>query len=101
MNRQELHDFLVRTVGLVPEVLDNAVSRTYFHRRIEWHPRRSTRVFRLLFGPNGEPGRIQLCASSDSNNSVIVPLPHCPERLSRLAGQQIALIELRLQGSNI
>ena len=101
MNRQELHDFLVGTVGLVPEVLENAVSRTYFHRRIEWHPGRSTRVLRVLFEPDGEPGRIQLCASSDSNNCVMVPPPHCPERLSTLAAQQIALIELRLQGSTM
>jgi hypothetical protein len=100
MNRQELHDFLVDTLGLVPEAHENAVSRTYFHRRIEWHPCRSTRVFRVLFEQNGEPGRIQLCASSDNNNSVLVHAPYHPQLLSKLAAQEIALMGARAQGSD-
>ena len=97
MNRQELHEILTESLGLVPEINENDVSCTYFHKRIEWHPQHSTRVFRVLFGPNGTPSRIQLCASSDNNNSVLIQAPFHEQILTDLASKEVALIESRTQ----
>ncbi len=96
MNRQELHALLQDTAGLVPEPVDNPVARSYFFQRVEWHPQRSTRVFRILFDPSGEPARIQLCASSDNNNTVLLAQPFSTEQLLDLARQEVALIKTRL-----
>jgi hypothetical protein len=95
MDRQTLHGLLVDGLGLVPEPVDNPVSRSYFHQRIEWHPRHSTRIFRVLFDAAGEPARIQLCASSDNNNTVLIAQPFDPEHLIGLARQEVALLTAR------
>ncbi len=95
MNRDELHESLVSTLGLVPEPVGNSVSRTYFYERVEWHPMRSTRVFRVIFGANGEANRIQLCASSDNNNTVLIAPPFGTQTLADLATKEIALIQRR------
>lgn len=97
MNRQELHHILTSSLGLHAEMRENAVSRTYFHGRVEWHPQQSTRVFRVLFGPNGDPCRIQLCVTSDNNNSVLIEAPFHESLLNDLAKNEIALIERRAQ----
>ena len=101
MNRQELHEILTGPLGLVPEMNENAVSRTYFHQRIEWHPQQSTRVFRVLFESNGAPSRIQLCASSDNNNSVLIQAPFHEQLLTDLASKEVALIESRTQSKGL
>jgi hypothetical protein len=95
MNRQELHALLQDTAGLVPEPVDNPIARSYFFQRVEWHPQRSTRVFRVLFDSAGEPARIQLCASSDNNNTVVLAQPFSTEQLLDLARQEVALIKTR------
>lgn len=97
MNRQELHAVLLHAAGLVPEPIDNHVSRSYFYQRVEWHPQRSTRVFRVLFDTAGEPARIQLCASSDNNNTVLIEKPFGKEHLTDLAQQEVAQIKARLE----
>ena len=97
MNRQELHAVLLDAAGLVPEPIDNHVSRSYFYQRVEWHPQRSTRVFRVLFDTAGEPARIQLCASSDNNNTVLIEQPFGKEHLTDLAQQEVAQIKARLE----
>ena len=96
MRRQELHALLQDIAGLVPEPVDNPVARSYFFQRVEWHPQRSTRVFRVLFDSAGEPARIQLCASSDNNNTVLLAQPFSTEQLLDLARQEVALIKTRL-----
>ena len=95
MDKQGLHEFLVGSLGLIPELTDNTISRTYFYREIEWHPERSSRVFRVLFDPSGEPARIQLCSSSDNNNSVLIHAPFDQQQLSRLASNEVASIEAK------
>lgn len=97
MNRQELHELLTVTLGLIPEHTSNNISQTYFHKVIEWHPLRSTRVFRVLFESNGEPARIQLCSSSDNNNTVLIVQPFCKQALIEAASIETELIEARLQ----
>ncbi len=87
---------LLDAAGLVPEPADNPVARSYFFQRVEWHPLRSTRVFRVLFDTAGQPARIQLCASSDNNNTVLIAQPFSREQLLGLAQQEVALIKARL-----
>ncbi|MBB6559021.1 hypothetical protein HNP48_001685 [Acidovorax soli] len=96
MNRQELHALLQDTAGLVPEPVDNPIACSYFFQRVEWHPQRSTRVFRVLVDSAGEPARIQLCASSDNNNTVLLAQPFSREQLLGLVRQEVALITARL-----
>lgn len=96
MSRRELHAVLQDAAGLVPESVDNPIARSYFFQRVEWHPQRSTRVFRILFDSAGEPARIQLCASSDNNNAVLLAQPFNPGQLLGLAQQEVALIKARL-----
>lgn len=93
MTREELHALLVTTFGLVPEPVANPVSRTYFYQEVEWHPRRSTRVLRVLFGADGEPARIQLCASSDNNNAVLIAGPFSAQVLAERVLQEIKRVE--------
>jgi hypothetical protein len=97
MDMQELHDFLAGSLGLVPEITENTVSRTYFYRRVEWHPGKSTRVFRVIFESNGAPARIHLCASSDNNNSVLIQAPFHKQLLADCAAKEIALIEAKIK----
>lgn len=97
MNREELHEFLVKKLGLVAEPAANNISRTYFFERVELNPQRSTRVFRVIFGANGEPNRIQLCASSDNNNTVLISQPLDAQTLEKFAFQEIKSITERLR----
>lgn len=99
MNALALHAHLTGPLGLIADPVANHVARTYFHGCIEWHPGRSTRVFRVLFGADGEPASLQLCASSDNNNCVLVQAPFSPQQLAELAAQEIALIQARLGGT--
>lgn len=96
MTFHELHDWLVTSFALVPEPVDNGVSRTYFLREVQWRPQRSTRVVRVLAGVDGETARIQLCASSDNNNTVLVSAPLTAERLGGVLAQEISLVQARL-----
>ena len=97
MNRQELHAVLLHAARLVPEPIDNHVSRSYFYQRVEWHPQRSTRVFRVLFDTAGEPARIQLCASSDNNNTVLIEQPFSRAQMLGLVRQEVALVTARFE----
>ncbi|MFI8619013.1 hypothetical protein ACIGHN_26260 [Acidovorax sp. NPDC077693] len=100
MTCQQLHDWLVATAVLVPEPAVNSVSRTYFYKTVEWHPARSPRVLRVLFGADGQPNCIQLCASSDNNNAVLIAGPFSTEGLSERVAQEIARVRERLGDSS-
>ncbi len=97
MTPHQLHEFLTSSLGLVPEPVANLVSRTYFYQRVEWHPRHSTRVFRVIYDAKGEVGRIQLCASSDNNNTALVSPPFDETNLAQLAHAEIGKVEDRLK----
>jgi len=101
MNQAELHHLLTRSLGLVPEPTVNQVSRTYFYQRVEWHPRLSTRVFRVIFGIGGEVCRIQLCASSDNNNTALISPPIDEQALVEFANTEISKIKERLHAYNL
>lgn len=101
MNQAKLHDLLTGSLELIPEATVNQVSRTYFHQRIEWHPRMSTRVFRLIFGINDEISRIQLCVTSDNNNTALISPPFDPQEISKLAKNEIGKLKDRLHAYNL
>ncbi|CAN7171410.1 hypothetical protein LJR129_000283 [Acidovorax sp. LjRoot129] len=98
MNRSELHQLLVTDLGLIPQPALPAGACTYFLREVQWHPERSTRTVRLLYGPDGAPTRLQLCASSDNNNTVLLQLPMERQQLVSEVLQEIQLVEQRLAG---
>lgn len=95
MDRDTLHACLVHTLGLVPDPVANPVARSYFHQRVDWHPQRSTRVFRLVLDAQGAPQALQLCASSDNNNTVLAHPPFSEVRLQALADQEITRLQAR------
>ena len=101
MNQAELHHLLTRSLGLVPEPTVNQVSRTYFYQRVEWHPRLSTRVFRVIFGIKGEVCRIQLCASSDNNNTALISPPLDEHAIIQFANTEISKVKERLHAYNL
>lgn len=101
MNQAELHQhYLTRSLELIPEPTANQVSRTYFYQRIEWHPRLSTRVFRVIFGISEEVIRIQLCASSDNNNTALISPPFDEQAITQFANTEILKIKERLHVHN-
>jgi hypothetical protein len=96
MNEHELHTLLTGQLGLVPQPVGNHVSRTYFYQRVEWHPSRSTRVLRVLYGEPGEVSRIQLCVSSDNNNTALIAPPFDARLLTKLVSSELDMLKERL-----
>ncbi|MBW8466327.1 hypothetical protein [Acidovorax sp.] len=96
MNRSELHQLLVADLGLTPEPAMPAAACTYFLGEVQWHPARSTRTARVFYGPDGVPVRLQLCASSDNNNTVLLQLPLERQQLVSAVRAEIELVERRL-----
>lgn len=101
MNRSELHQLLVTDLGLVPQPALPTGACTYFLREVQWHPARSTRTVRVLYGPDGAPTRLQLCASSDNNNTVLLQLPRERQQLVSAVLQEIQLVEQRLRARRV
>ena len=95
MNSAKLHELLTDKVGLLPESFQNSISRTYFYQAIEWHPQKSTRVFRVLFDSQFKISSIQLCASSDNNNTVLVRPPFRESDIVEMAAKEIEIIKSR------
>ena len=71
----ELHECLIQNFGLLPETEHGGSWRTYFFKKIIWHPSRSTRIIKVLWDHTKTPFKIQLCVSSDNNNSVFIFAP--------------------------
>ena len=91
----ELHEFLTCEVGLVPEPPHSGSWRTYFFREIVWHPSRSTRTVKLYLDHAKKPCSIQLCVSSDINNSVFVLPPFERDVLKQKIEGETAQLLLR------
>jgi hypothetical protein len=98
MSGKELHSLLTETLGLLLDPVGNGISKTYFYQAIEWHPQRSTRVCRVLFESNGDVGRVQLCVSSDNNNTVLIGPPFVGASLVKMVAAEIEIIQARRQG---
>jgi hypothetical protein len=96
---EALHAFLTGECALVAEPAHSGSWRTYFFKEVVRHPARTTRTAKLLFDHAGTPCRIQLCVSSDNNNSVFMPVPCGRDALKRAIEQETAQLMLRLAGS--
>ncbi len=96
---EELHDFLTRECALVAEPAHSGSWRTYFFREVVWHPARTTRTAKLLFDHAGAPFRLQLCVSSDNNNSVFLAAPFGRDALKRAIDAETAQLMPRLAGT--
>lgn len=93
----DLHQCLTREFGLVAEAPHGGSWRTYFWKRVEWHPSRSTRTVKVLLDAAGRPWKIQLCASSDNNNSVFLAAPFGHLALKQAIDAEIGQIALALR----
>lgn len=71
----ELHDFLTKEMELLSEPVHSGSWTTYFFKEIIWHPSRTTRTAKILLDHTKKPFKIQLCVSSDNNNSVFISAP--------------------------
>lgn len=92
---EELHDLLTQEMLLVAEPEHSGSWRTYFFREIVWHPSRTTRTVKVLFDGLGMPFKIQLCVSSDNNNSVFVRGPFEREGMRGVVESEIGGILMR------
>ncbi|MEY8689167.1 MAG: hypothetical protein AB9M53_04700 [Leptothrix sp. (in: b-proteobacteria)] len=96
MTAEQLHAYLTEVFELVPEPVRPADARTYFWRRVEWHPARSTRTLKVFYDAAMQPSRLQLCASSDNNNTVLLRPPFDRSHLEEVLTREVALVQLRL-----
>lgn len=60
--------------GLIPEPAHGGTWRNYFHQAVVREPAHSTRVLKVITDHAGQPRQLQLCASSDNNNAMLVPI---------------------------
>lgn len=87
-----LHQCLTRDFHLVAEAPHGGSWRTYFLGKVEWHPSRSTRTVKILLDGAGRPWKIQLCVSSDNNNSVFLDAPFEHEALKLAIDEEVRLL---------
>ncbi|TFV90889.1 hypothetical protein E4K72_20670 [Oxalobacteraceae bacterium OM1] len=90
-----LRRLLETEFALVSEPVERGSSTTYFHRTVCWHPARSTRVLRVHRDARGEPVSMQLCVSSDNNNSVLLKSPLSETTVRQHVATEIAMLALR------
>ncbi|WP_454739587.1 hypothetical protein [Cupriavidus necator] len=95
MTDGELHRLLTSAFPLVTDPSERGDGRSYFLRRVDWHPSSVTRILRVHFDRLGLPNRIRMCPSSDNNNSVFVQLPLAAPELQILVADEIELFEQR------
>jgi len=88
----ELHALLTQECELLSESAHDGNWRIYYFGRIDRHPATSTRTVKVLLAQNGIPFKIQLCVSSDNNNSVFLPEPFDASTLKTAINAEIALL---------
>lgn len=91
----QLHYFLIREMRLLAESEHSGTWRTYFFNEIVWHPSRTTRTVKVLLDQTKTPFKIQLCVSSDNNNSVFISAPFEEEMLKLAIEEEISQLERR------
>ncbi|RQR66918.1 hypothetical protein DIE19_02775 [Burkholderia sp. Bp9126] len=91
MTKEELHTFLTNGFDLVVDPSERGNGRTYFLRKVLWHPSQTTRILHVQYGVNDQISHIKLCVSSDNNNSVFVPLPTNWVGLRRVVSDELSL----------
>jgi hypothetical protein len=97
MKFDELDNFFTKDLGLVTDPKERGAGKTYFFKRVRWLPSETTRVIRVLSGTSGEVILIQLCVSSDNNNSVLVKPPYEFDVLKNLVVAEISMLKSKRQ----
>lgn len=88
-----LHAFLTHELKLLAEPAHGGTWRTYFFGEIVWHPATTTRTVKVLLDHRQKPFRVQLCVSSDNNNSVFMTVPFSKASLAAaVEGETLKLI---------
>ncbi|MWL86881.1 hypothetical protein GA566_05485 [Cupriavidus sp. SW-Y-13] len=72
MTKEELHELLTGDFGLVNDKVERGDRRSYFLKRVDWHPSSTTRILHVQYDQNGRVTQVKRCVSSDNNNSVFV-----------------------------
>lgn len=89
---KELHDFLTKELQLEQGSQNPGNWRVYYHQKIELNPAKSTRLIKVIFDRDESILAIQLCASSDNNNTVLLPLPTDKKQLRLAVEKEIKLL---------
>ncbi len=89
---KELHDVLTNELQLLQELPHPGRWRIYYHKRIDQNPTTSTRLIKIIFDTDESILAIQLCASSDNNNAVLLPLPIDKNQLNLAIEKEIKLL---------
>lgn len=89
----DVHRFFTEEIGLISDVNDRGSNRAYFWKAVVLAPAQTTRVARLFAGPSNEVTQIQLCVSSDNNNSVFIKPPFVRSALGECIAGEIAALE--------
>lgn len=93
MTSHEIDQFLANDFGLVKDPKEWGSGQTYFFERVQWNPSESTRVVRVLRDATGNVMSIQLCISSDNNNSVLMHSPFDKGAIRKAVAGEIATLK--------
>lgn len=101
MKLAEIDAFFTQEIGLLVDSEERGSGKTYFWRKVAWRPSESTRVARVRWGSYDEIVSVQLCVSSDNNNSVLVGAPFDRNDLHKAIMGEIELLEFFQRGSDV
>lgn len=93
MTSNEIDQLLANDFGLVKDPREWGSGQTYFFERVQWNPSESTRVVRILRDASGNVMSIQLCISSDNNNSVLMHAPFDKDTIRKAVTDEIAALQ--------
>jgi hypothetical protein len=92
MTLDDIHHFLTTGFELVRDEVERGNARSYFWKKVDWHPASTTRVLRVHHDQHDTVTRIQLCVSSDNNNSVFLLPPFAEDCLRVAVTKEIKLL---------
>jgi len=93
MTFNEIDQLLAHDFGLVKDPREWGSGQTYFFERVQWNPSESTRVVRVLRDASGNVMSMQLCLSSDNNNSVLMHSPFEKDAVRKAVAGEIAALK--------
>ena len=93
MTSDEIDRLLTKDFGLVRDPRERGGGQTYFFERVQWNPSDTTRVIRILRDASGAVMSMQLCISSDNNNSVLMKPPLGRDSVRKAVSDEIAALK--------
>lgn len=93
MTSEEIDQLLTKDFGLVSDPGERGSGQTYFFERVRWNPSDTTRVVRVLRDVSGNVMSMQLCISSDNNNSVLMKPPFDKDAVRQAVRDEIAALK--------